>query len=107
MNTIVDGTSYGESCQYYEAKANKKLLNTDTIILAGYGACLKVEKGALVVKQGSTHDEQQEDNVTLYRGTHKIKQIIILADSGNISIDAFVSDNRKGAHPNVWGIVPA
>lgn len=51
MNAIATGTvtaqtgvEYGASCEKYEEKANKKLANSSTIVLCGYGACIKVEK---------------------------------------------------------------
>ena len=62
------GAAYGESCQMYEAKADKKLANSDMICLAGYGCGLKVEHNALIVRQGYSHEGQKPTTTILHRG---------------------------------------
>ena len=64
--TAQAGIEYGSSCETYEEKANKKLANSSTIVLYGYGACIKVEKNALVVKQGFTHEGQRSNKRERY-----------------------------------------
>ncbi len=39
-------------------------------------------------KKGFTHDGQPHTNRVLYRGVHGVRSIVLLADSGNITIDA-------------------
>src|SRR6266478_8465363 len=88
-NTI--GQDYADSCSHFEGLANRKQDQKDTIVLAGYGCGLSVSRDALVCKQGFTHDSESSKTnqaQTLYRGVHGIKSIIILSDSGNISLDA-------------------
>lgn len=80
--------AYGESCSYYEEKASSKLARGDTIIVSGYGCSLSVKHDALRVYPGRTHKDQQQDTVILYRGVHSIKQIILLGDSGEITLGA-------------------
>jgi CRISPR-associated protein Cas1 len=58
------------------------------LVLAGYGVGLRVERDSLVLKNGFTHDGQTNPTRILYRGVHGIRSIVMLADSGNISIDA-------------------
>ena len=36
--TTQSGVEYGASCGTFEEKANKKLANSSTIVLCGYGA---------------------------------------------------------------------
>lgn len=79
---------YGKSCTKYEEKASSKLARSDTIIISGYGCSLSVKNDALRIYPGRTHKDQQQDTVTLYRGVHGIKQIILLNDKGEITLDA-------------------
>ena len=90
------GAAYGESCQMYEAKADKKLANSDMICLAGYGCGLKVEHNALIVRQGYSHEGQKPTTTILHRGVHGIKSIVILSDSGNISLDSIRFCSEQG-----------
>jgi len=86
------GQSYAASCDIYQELADKKQEQKDTIVLAGYGCGLSVSRDALVCKQGFTHQSESgpknNQAMTLYRGVHGIKSIVILSDSGNISLDA-------------------
>jgi hypothetical protein len=77
------GQSYKEANESWEHKANSKFSYTasDTIALSGFGCGLKVEKNALVCRQGFTHTSQINTSQTLYRGVHGVKSIIILSDS--------------------------
>jgi len=45
--TAQSGVEYGASCETYKEKANKKLANSSTIVLCGYGTSIKAEKNAL------------------------------------------------------------
>jgi CRISPR/Cas system-associated endonuclease Cas1 len=79
---------YGESCSRYEEKASTKLASSDTIVISGFGCSLSVKHDALRIYPGRTHKDQQQDTVMLYRGVHDIKQIILLSDKGEITLDA-------------------
>lgn len=78
--TANTGVAYGESSEKYEELADKKLNKSDTLILCGHGACIKVERNALIVKNGYTHKEQKPVTHVLYRGVSGIKSIVILSD---------------------------
>jgi CRISPR-associated endonuclease Cas1 len=79
---------YGISCSRYEEKAPSKLVNSDTIIISGYGCSITVKNGALRVFPGKTHKDQQQDVAILYNGVHGVKNIILLSDKGLVSLDA-------------------
>jgi len=79
---------YGESCSRYEEKASTKLASSDTIVISGFGCSLSVKHDALRIYPGRTHKDQQQDTVMLYRGVHDVKQIILLGDKGEITLDA-------------------
>src|SRR5258708_13347744 len=83
-----EGQAYGLSNARYEEKADKKLKTSETLVLAGYGITLKVTRDGLFIKNGLTHDNQGNREQTLYRGVHGIAHIIILAKTGNITLDA-------------------
>lgn len=79
-------SEYDASCVQYEEATDRKLRNTDTIILGGYGVQVKVQHKALVMCYDRVNSE--EKTVTLYRGTNKVRQVIICSDGGYISLDA-------------------
>lgn len=79
-------SEYDASCVQYEEATDRKLRNTDTIILGGYGVQVKVQHRALVLCYDRANTE--EKTITLYRGVHKIRQIVIVSDGGYISIEA-------------------
>lgn len=93
---MLDGSTYGLSCERYEQKTERTLAHSDMLIVAGYGVGLRVERDALVVKQGFTHEGQGNTNRVLYRGMHDVRSIVMLADSGNISIDAIKWCHEQG-----------
>lgn len=80
--------AYGASCAKYEQLVDKQLQKSDTIIISDYGCALRVKNDALVILPGKSHKDQQQENVTLYRGVHNIKQIILLGDKGLVTLDA-------------------
>ena len=79
-------SEYDASCVQYEEATDRKLRNTDTIILGGYGVQVKVQHKALVMCYDRVNSE--EKTVTLYRGTNKVRQVIICSDGGYITLDA-------------------
>jgi CRISPR-associated protein Cas1 len=62
--------------------------NGRTLILAGYGAGLRVERDALVVREGHTHHPQTPITHTLYRGMHDVERIVWLGADGALSFPA-------------------
>lgn len=86
-----EADAYKASGERYEAQTTKALKRerNRTIILAGHGASIKVERDALIVSEGHTHYPQAPQTHTLYRGQHDVSKIIVLARSGHISIAAF------------------
>jgi CRISPR-associated endonuclease Cas1 len=59
-----------------------------TLVLTGYGAGLRVERGALVVQQGHTHAPQPAQSHILHRAMHDVGRIICCAPKGALSFDA-------------------
>ncbi|SRR6266487_435930 len=81
-----DKEAYDASCMQYEAATDHNLLGSDTIIVGGYGASIKVERSALILR--SEQATAKKKIMRLYCGDHTIRQIIILSDGGYITIDA-------------------
>lgn len=62
--------------------------NTNALILAGHGNSLRVENGALVIKQGFTHHPQKQECHRYFKGDLDLPRIIMLLDgSGSLSFD--------------------
>jgi CRISPR-associated protein Cas1 len=70
--------------------AGKRLASErgETLILAGYGAGLRVERDALIVTEGCTHNPQQPTVHTLYRGMHGVQRIMVLGAVGSVTFEA-------------------
>jgi CRISP-associated protein Cas1 len=66
----------------------KRLTSGRSLILAGHGAGLKVERDALVVSEGHTHYPQTPLIHTLYRGMHDVTRIVCLNPTGALSFAA-------------------
>jgi CRISP-associated protein Cas1 len=66
----------------------KRLTSGRTLILAGHGAGLKVERDALVVSEGHTHCPQAPLVHTLFRGIHDVTRIVCLNPTGALSFAA-------------------
>jgi CRISP-associated protein Cas1 len=60
----------------------------DTMILAGYGAGLRVERDALIITEGRTHHPQQPLTYRLHRGLHNVSRIVCLDPQGSLSFAA-------------------
>jgi CRISP-associated protein Cas1 len=69
------------------------------LILAGHGVSLRVENGALTIRNGFTHYPQQREIIRYFRGDVALPERIILLDgSGSISFDVLsCSPNKKSA----------
>jgi CRISP-associated protein Cas1 len=59
-----------------------------TLILAGHGASIRVERDALVVSEGHTHYPQTPLTHTLHRGLHDVGRIFCLNPTGSLSFPA-------------------
>jgi CRISPR-associated endonuclease Cas1 len=59
-----------------------------TLVITGYGAGLRVERGALVVQQGYTHAPQPAQTHLLHRALHDVGRIVCCAPKGALSFDA-------------------
>ncbi len=79
---------YGQSNAKFERLADKSLKGSDTIIVSGIGCTLRVKSGALCIWPGRTHAAQGQGTVILHRGTHSIKQIVLLGSKGLITLDS-------------------
>ncbi len=84
---LLDGASYAERLEYFRDKLENVSGSSDIFLLVGHGCGLKVKNDALMLQQGSAHGETVKP-VLLYRGTHRIKQIVFLSTSGFVTIDA-------------------
>jgi CRISPR-associated protein Cas1 len=85
---MTDGQEYDTQCVKYETVADLVEAGSDTITITGVGCSLKVWGGALEISSGKTHIPQMDRVTKLYRGTHKVKSIVILSDDGNITLRA-------------------
>lgn len=62
--------------------------NSNALILTGQGTSLRIECGALVIKQGFSHYPQREEGHRYFKGDLALPRIIILLDgSGSLSFD--------------------
>jgi len=62
--------------------------NSNALILTGQGTSLRIESGALVIKQGFSHYPQQRESHRYFKGDLALPRIIILLDgSGSLSFD--------------------
>jgi CRISP-associated protein Cas1 len=70
------------------ARRTKRAKAQPALILAGHGVSLRVENGALTIKNGFTHYPQQREIIRYFRGDVALPERIILLDgSGSISFD--------------------
>lgn len=88
INPLIDGRSYVEAAVEYESRGDIKLSGSDTIILVGDGAKVHVRNRALVLQHGRTHIPQEEKIITLYAGTHQIRRLVILSETGYVTLEA-------------------
>jgi len=77
----------GQRHEHATARAISKESNR-TLVLAGFGAGIRVEKDALIVTEGRTHHPQTAVVHTLHRGLQAVERIICIAPSGSLSFGA-------------------
>lgn len=91
---------YAAAGKRYEPLATKQEQRKDTdafLVLAGYGASLRVKDNALVVFPGKTHAHQQAQSRTYYRGMQRPTHIIILKEMpATITTDAISWCKEQG-----------
>lgn len=62
--------------------------NCRPLILIGHGTAMRIENGALSIKQGFTHYPQKAEQFRFFKGDLKLPRLIMLLDgSGSISFD--------------------
>lgn len=62
--------------------------NSRPLILTGHGTSMRIENGALSIKQGFTHYPQKAEQFRFFKGDLKLPRLIMLLDgSGSISFD--------------------
>ena len=81
---LTEPSDYDASCARYERLSELRLRNSDTIILGGYGCCIKVRNGSLCVE----YDQGNKKLLKWHRGTSKIKTLILCAHGGYLTLDA-------------------
>jgi CRISP-associated protein Cas1 len=69
-------------------RRTKRAKAQPALILAGHGASLRIENGALTIQNGFTHYPQQRETIRYFRGDVALPERIILLDgSGSISFE--------------------
>jgi CRISPR-associated endonuclease Cas1 len=69
----------------YRAKRER---SREPLVLCGHGVSLKVEKGALAIRDGFTHWPQERTEYRLFKGAHDLPPRIVMLDgSGSLSFD--------------------
>ncbi|HYT46374.1 MAG TPA: CRISPR-associated endonuclease Cas1 [Methylomirabilota bacterium] len=79
-----------------EKLTNLKMRNSDTIVLSGHGCYIKVRNDGLAVEYSVSGSQENVRVLTMHRGVHRIKQIIVVAKSGYISLDAIEWTANQG-----------
>ncbi len=74
----------GEVWHAYEARRGAPAC----ITVAGYGACLRVERDALVIHCGPTHSTDTPADVRIERGARSVDTIVLMTTRGSLSLDA-------------------
>jgi CRISPR-associated protein Cas1 len=70
------------------ARRTKRAKAQPALILAGHGVSLRIENGALTIRNGFTHYPQKREIIRYFRGDVELPERIVLLDgSGSISFD--------------------
>jgi CRISPR-associated protein Cas1 len=91
----VDDTQWATRSSMWQARVEKASVRrtkrakaAPALILAGHGVSLRIENGALTIKNGFTHYPQQREIIRYFHGDVALPERIILLDgSGSISFD--------------------
>lgn len=81
----LDGAAWREAADRWRWRAHD---TWPVLALAGHGVRLSVDKDRLRVSPGRTSTAAGQADQFLYRGVHGVRCIVLLADSGSISLDA-------------------
>jgi CRISPR-associated protein Cas1 len=95
MNLDADDTRWATRSSMWQARVSKasarrtkRAKAQPALILAGHGVALRIENGALIIKNGFTHYPQQREVIRYFHGDVALPERIILLDgSGSISFD--------------------
>jgi CRISP-associated protein Cas1 len=90
-----DDTVWAERCEHWlgeRRKANRRRAIRERprqpFVLCGHGVSLRIEGGALTIRNGFTHYPQKQETYRFFKGELTIPPRIIMLDgSGNISFD--------------------
>jgi CRISPR-associated endonuclease Cas1 len=78
-------------------KRKKRERNSAPLILCGHGVSLRVEHGALVIRDGFTHYPQEQARYRYFRGDLELPPRIVLLDgSGTLSFDVLAWLGEQG-----------
>ena len=83
-----DSAAYRDAGIRNDLLTSRLLARGDTLVLAGFGAGLRVEHDALIVTEGRTHHPQSPLVHRLYRGVHAVARIVCLDPQGSLSFAA-------------------
>ena len=92
---VVDGV-WAERCRYWlKAPALKqrplrcRRQTHEPLVLTGHGLSLRIDHGALVIRNGFTHYPQRADEHRFFRGDRTLpSRIIVIDGTGTLSFDA-------------------
>lgn len=90
-----EGPNWAERSEFWmveSAKFERKRLtrerNSNPLILTGHGNSMRIESGALAIRQGFSHYPQKAECYRYFKGDLSLPRIIILLDgSGSLSFD--------------------
>lgn len=90
-----DASDWANRSEFWLAESGKlkrrrraRERNSNPLILAGHGTTMRIEHGALLIRQGFTHYPQQQETHRFFRGDLALPRMIILLDgSGSLSFD--------------------
>jgi CRISP-associated protein Cas1 len=81
-------------------KRKRRERQTAPLILCGHGVSLRVEHGALVIRDGFTHYPQEQGRYRFFRGDLELPTRILLLDgSGTLSFDVLTWLAEQGVAP--------
>jgi CRISP-associated protein Cas1 len=90
-----DDTGWAERCEQWLSESHKphrrralRGRSSQSLILCGHGVLLRVEAGALTIRNGFTHYPQKQETYRFFKGELTIPPRIIMLDgNGSISFD--------------------
>jgi len=91
----ITGTAWAERCEHWLAESQKsgrrrpvRERSSQPLFLCGHGVLLRVEGGALTIRNGFTHYPQKQQTYRFFKGELTIPPRIIMLDgNGSISFD--------------------